>query len=97
MRISEAQFVKSLAVGISKNKAMAERLCEAYFYLGIYTRMYDQNERAINYFKLSLATNVFEFVEHRYARRELLETRLQLHRQSQLNKAAIDQAVSKDK
>ena len=97
MRISEAQFVKSLAVGISKNKAMAERLCEAYFYLGIYTRMYDQNERAINYFKLSLATNVFEFVEHRYARRELLETRLQLHRQSQLDKAAIDQAVSKDK
>ncbi|MDP2562461.1 lipoprotein NlpI [Psychrobium sp. 1_MG-2023] len=80
MNISEATFVNNLTKNIKSQTELAERLCEAYFYLGIYARMYDQPDRALNYFKLSLATNVFEFVEHKYARRELLETRLEMHK-----------------
>ena len=87
MNISEAQFVKGLTRNIASQEQLAERLCEAYFYLGKFARSYGQFERAENYFKLSLATNVFEFVEHRYARRELLETRLQMHKR-RLDKAA---------
>lgn len=80
MNISERQFIEGLTKGIKSQTGLAERLCEAYFYLGIFVRNYEQPERALNYFKLALATNVFEFVEHRYARRELLETRLMLHK-----------------
>jgi len=83
MNISERQFIEGLTKGVKSQSALAERLCEAYFYLGIFVRQYDQPERALNYFKLSLATNVFQFVEHRYARRELLETRLMLHKKKQ--------------
>lgn len=84
MNMSQAQFINGLTQNIESPNHMAERLCEAYFYLGIFARMYNQPELALNYFKLALATNVYEFVEHRYARRELLETRLQIHKQKQV-------------
>jgi len=80
MNISQSQFINGLTKNIESQTQLAERLCEAYFYLGIYARIYNQPDLALNYFKLALATNVFEFVEHRYARRELLETRLQVHK-----------------
>lgn len=92
MNISEAQFIAGLTDNVGSAKEMAERLCEAYFYLGIYARIYHQPKRALNYFKLSLATNVFEFVEHRYARRELLETRLQIHQQNLIKQQAEPQS-----
>lgn len=84
MNISQSQFIAGLTQNIESQTQLAERLCEAYFYLGIYARIYNQPELALNYFKLALATNVFEFVEHRYARRELLETRLQVHKNNQM-------------
>jgi lipoprotein NlpI len=84
MNISQAQFIDGLTKNIKSQTQLAERLCEAYFYLGIYARIYNQPDLALNYFKLALATNVFEFVEHRYARRELLETRLQVHKNNQI-------------
>jgi len=80
MNMSQSQFIDGLTKNIDSQTQLAERLCEAYFYLGVYARIYNQPELALNYFKLALATNVFEFVEHRYARRELLETRLQVHK-----------------
>ena len=79
MNISQKQFVEELTVGIENPTQLAERLCEAYFYLGKFARMYNQPELAIDYFKLALATNVFEFIEHRYSRRELFEIRLEMH------------------
>lgn len=84
MNMSQAQFINGLTQNVESPNHMAERLCEAYFYLGIFARMYNQPELALNYFKLALATNVYEFVEHRYSRRELLETRLQIHKQKQI-------------
>jgi len=94
MNLSQAQFVAGLTKNIKTPKQLAERLCEAYFYLGVYASIYQQPERAINYFKLSLATNVFEFVEHRYARRELLENRFVIH-QKKLQQQALKKPAAK--
>lgn len=96
MNISERQFISGLTDNIKSQAQLAERLCEAYFYLGIFVRHYEQPERALNYFKLALATNVFEFVEHRYARRELLETRLLLHKNNLLKSELAKKAKESD-
>ncbi|RUO65664.1 lipoprotein NlpI [Pseudidiomarina planktonica] len=50
---------------------VAERLCEAYFYLGKMLQRQQRNEDAKLFFRLALSTNVLEFVEHRYASVEL--------------------------
>jgi lipoprotein NlpI len=69
--ISQKEFVSELTVNINSNKALTDRLCEAYFYLGKYSQHKRNFGAAANFFKLSLSTNVYEFVEHRYARLEL--------------------------
>mgnify|MGYP001942557960 CR=1 FL=1 len=69
--ISQAQFISELTQNVQSNKALTDRLCEAYFYLGKYNQSTNNYGAAANFFKLSLSTNVYEFVEHRYARLEL--------------------------
>ena len=69
--ISQGEFVKNLTKGVRSNKELTERLCEAYFYLGKYNQTLGYRGSAANYFKLALSTNVYEFVEHRYAKLEL--------------------------
>jgi lipoprotein NlpI len=69
--ISQEEFVSQLSIGVNSNKALSERLCEAYFYLGKYYQMKGNNKTAGDFFKLALSTNVYEFVEHRYAKLEL--------------------------
>ena len=69
--INQNQFIKNLTVNISTNKELSDRLCEAYFYLGKYNQLLGREDVAANFFKLALSTNVFEFVEHRYAKLEL--------------------------
>jgi len=69
--ISQKEFVRELTVDVSSNKELTDRLCEAYFYLGKYNQSQKNFGAAANFFKLSLSTNVYEFVEHRYARLEL--------------------------
>jgi len=69
--ITQKEFLSELTVNISSNKELTDRLCEAYFYLGKYKQREKQLSAASNFFKLSLSTNVYEFVEHRYARLEL--------------------------
>jgi lipoprotein NlpI len=68
---SQSQFIAELTLGIKSNKELTDRLCEAYFYLGKYNQIKGQPKIAANYFKLALSTNVYEFVEHRYAKLEL--------------------------
>jgi lipoprotein NlpI len=46
--------------------------------LGKFNQRLGQNASAANYFKLALATNVYEFVEHRYAKLELDLMRTQI-------------------
>jgi lipoprotein NlpI len=69
--ISPQEFVSELSKGINSSKALSERLCEAYFYLGKYYQLKGNSKSASNFFKLALSTNVYEFVEHRYAKLEL--------------------------
>ena len=69
--MSQNKFIKGLTLGITSNKALTDRLCEAYFYLGKYNQTQGLNAAASNYFKLALSTNVYEFVEHRYSKLEL--------------------------
>ena len=69
--MSQGEFVKNLTKGVRSNKELTERLCEAYFYLGKYNQTLGYRGSAANYFKLALSTNVYEFVEHRYAKLEL--------------------------
>ncbi|MBD1581454.1 lipoprotein NlpI [Pseudoalteromonas sp. S16_S37] len=69
--ITEGQFLSQLGEGVSSQQEYAERLCEAYFYLAKSYQARGEQQVAIDFFKLVLATNVYEFVEHKYARLEL--------------------------
>ena len=69
--VSQNDFLQGLTVNVHSNKELTERLCEAYFYLGKYNQIIGNPASAANYFKLSLSTNVYEFVEHRYSKLEL--------------------------
>ncbi|MBT0586509.1 lipoprotein NlpI [Alteromonas oceanisediminis] len=70
-KISENALLTSLLDGVASQNELTDRLCEAYFYLGKYHSARGERGIASNYFKLALSTNVFEYVEHRYARLEL--------------------------
>ncbi len=69
--ISQEQLINTLNQGVKSHKELADRLCEAYFYLAKYNQRLGHLKTAENFFKLSLSTNVYEFVEHRYAKLEL--------------------------
>lgn len=69
--LSQDKFISDLTFGINSNRALTDRLCEAYFYLGKHAQFNQQDRVAVNFFKLALGTNVYEFVEHRYAKLEL--------------------------
>lgn len=69
--LSEQAFLRRMTQNLGDNESLTERLCEAYFYLGKYQQIKNQPLQAMNYFKLALMTNVYEFVEHRYASVEL--------------------------
>lgn len=70
-KMSENQLLSKLAVGVKSQRQLTDRLCEAYFYLGKFHTAKGNKGIASNYFKLALSTNVYEYVEHRYARLEL--------------------------
>ena len=68
---TQEKFISELTSNVKSNKELTDRLCEAYFYLGKYNQILGFNGTASNFFKLSLSTNVYEFVEHRYSKLEL--------------------------
>jgi lipoprotein NlpI len=70
-KIDETAVVADLVDDVTSQKQLNDRLCEAYFYLGKYHSDLGNKIKAANYFKLSLSTNVYEYVEHRYSRIEL--------------------------
>jgi len=69
--MSQGDFIQNITQGVQSNKEFSERLCEAYFYLGKLSLMQGDQRAAANFYKLALSTNVYEFVEHRYAKLEL--------------------------
>lgn len=70
-QISEAELQLSVLEELTGPKLLAERLCEMYFYLAKWYELQQQPQLALEYYKRVLATNVYEFVEHRYARLEI--------------------------
>ncbi|WP_372869833.1 lipoprotein NlpI [Shewanella sp.] len=69
--LSRAALFERARTGLSNPREYAERLCEAYFYVAKAEEASGNKELAANYFRLALATNIYDFVEHRYARVEL--------------------------
>lgn len=74
-KIDETSVIADLVDDVTSQKQLNDRLCEAYFYLGKYHSDLGNKVKAANYFKLSLSTNVFEYVEHRFSRVELARLR----------------------
>lgn len=70
-QVSETQFLAQISEGVVGQQQYLERLCEAYFYLAKLYQARGKQAVAVDFFKLALATNVYEFVEHKYARLEL--------------------------
>lgn len=69
--ITESQFLGQIAVESENNDQLAERLTEGYFYLAKAYQLQGNYPAAIMLYKLTLASNVYEFVEHRFAVLEL--------------------------
>lgn len=68
---SEQALFAALERDTKGNKLLAEHLCEAYFYLGKQHLMAGQSKLASSYFKLSLSSNIYDFIEYRFALLEL--------------------------
>ncbi|SIQ85278.1 lipoprotein NlpI [Aeromonas sp. RU39B] len=69
--LTSTQLMGNVVKGVKENRELAERLCETYFYLGKLELMKGNRKEAIAYFKLALANNVYDFIEHRYSLLEL--------------------------
>ncbi|WP_417682208.1 lipoprotein NlpI [Pseudidiomarina aquimaris] len=70
--MSEQTFLQSYATQqLGEDETLAERMCEAYFYLGKLQQLQGKWDTAAVYFRLALATNVHLFLEHRYATMEM--------------------------
>lgn len=70
-RLAPEVLLSRIAEQSQDNQELAEMLCEAYFYLAKLAQHNAQPEQAEVYLKLALATNIYDFVEHRYALLEL--------------------------
>lgn len=76
--ISEDELIRSAFERSYDQEELNHNLCEAYFYMGKVAAARGQSFSAINYFKLSLATNAYSYLEHRYARTEIQKLRQRL-------------------
>lgn len=69
--MNEQTFLSGISEGINSQQEYAQRLCEAYFYLAKLHQAAGHEGVAADYFRLALSTNVYEFIEYKYARLEL--------------------------
>ncbi|WP_351122772.1 lipoprotein NlpI [Shewanella sp. T24-MNA-CIBAN-0130] len=82
--VNQEQVFSAAKVGLSQPKEYAERLCEAYFYLAKHAAANGQYQQAANFYRLTLATNIYDFVEHRYARIELAKMKNMIQQSTQV-------------
>jgi lipoprotein NlpI len=81
-RMSEKELLSIIGKNIKTNKEIAERLCEAYFYLGHWHKLAGNLDKAIYYFKLTSTTGIHEFIEYKYALMELASIQKELLEES---------------
>ena len=72
------ELIQEAFTDINSHEDLISRLCEAYFYLGKKAAMAGDTETELNFFKLTLMTNVYPFIEYRVARSELYKLRATL-------------------
>lgn len=75
--VEEEQFFNSISNGIYTNEELAQRLCEAYFYLGYWHQIGGNMNKAIYYFKSTTASNIHDFIEYKYALMELASIQIE--------------------
>jgi len=73
--VPEEKVIATLLSDVKSQTQLNHRLCEAYFYLGKFYAWQGHFGKAENYFKLSLSTNIYEYIEHKYSRIELTNLR----------------------
>ncbi|WP_159654972.1 lipoprotein NlpI [Vibrio atypicus] len=88
--VSEEQAFKAILAGTRDNTLLAQRLTEAYFYLGKRYQSEGDYANAISLYKLAISFNVYEYVEHRYSFIELTRIYNDV-KQQQLAKAKLEQ------
>ncbi|MEZ8143752.1 lipoprotein NlpI [Enterovibrio norvegicus FF-33] len=76
--ISEQAFFNEVMNSSMDNLQLAERLCEGYFYLAKRYQAQGDLGSAVALYKLAMAGNVYDFVEHRYSMLELSRIAQQL-------------------
>lgn len=70
--IGEQEFLNGFATrDLKADETLTERMCEAYFYLGKMKQVEGDFNAASVYFRLAMSTNVFLFLEYRFASLEL--------------------------
>ncbi|NLS12720.1 lipoprotein NlpI [Vibrio sp. SM6] len=86
--VTEEDAFRAIIAGSRENELLAQRLTEAYFYLGKRHQMANDFASAISLYKLAVSFNVYEYIEHRYAFLELAV----IYRQLQAERAATENA-----
>jgi len=69
--VSEEAAIQRVMESTQNNVVMAQRLTEAYFYLGKRYIAQGDTARALSVYKLAISLNVFDYVEHSYSFIEL--------------------------
>lgn len=65
--LSEVEFFGHISDGVDSNELLAQRLCEAYYYLAHWHINQGNINQGDYYLRLSIATNVKDFIEYKYA------------------------------
>ncbi|WP_417656051.1 lipoprotein NlpI [Pseudidiomarina aestuarii] len=87
--VKEQDFIDRYATrNLGADETMAERMCETYFYLGKLKQQQGEHATAMVYFRLAMSTNVFMFLEHRFAEVEILRSQRAIELKSQRSSAS---------
>ena len=103
---TEDEFFKKILTTTRNNVALAEKLTEGYFYLAKSYQNEGDYPNAIALYKLAMAGNVYEFVEHRYSfvelgkiyrsLRELQEQKIKEQQALEAKQAPVSESTEKE-
>lgn len=103
---TEDEFFKKILITTRNNVALAEKLTEGYFYLAKSYQNDGDYPNAIALYKLAMAGNVYEFVEHRYSfvelgkifrsLRELQEQKIKEQQALEAKKTPVSESTEKE-
>lgn len=103
---TEDEFFKKILITTRNNVVLAEKLTEGYFYLAKSYQNDGDYPNAIALYKLAMAGNVYEFVEHRYSfvelgkifrsLRELQEQKIKEQQALEAKKTPVSESTEKE-